>query len=307
MKTLPYYRYATITLWILALLIILWGAWVRISGSGDGCGDTWPLCHGEVLPTVVHKKTWVEFFHRATSGLFGILVVGVAGWTYKLFPRKHPTRIAAVLTVLFTVSEALLGAKLVLSGLVAGDQSSSRALTVSLHLLNTLILLSTIVALCVFSSKKEWRFRSYSGKTLLLFFASLAVFLAVTSTGSWAALAGVLFPSKSLFAGLEADLNPMSHFLVRWRVFHPFVAIVAFAILVSFGHRAAELVHPSLQWLGAAFGRLVTVALVFGGATLFFLSPAWMKLTHLLIADLTWSGFVALTLLSCFRAKTEPV
>lgn len=305
MKIPTSYKHATVVLWVFALLIILWGAWVRISGSGDGCGESWPLCHGEVLPSALHKKTWVEFLHRATSGLFGILAVGVAIWSYKIFPKRHPSRYAALLTLLFTITEALLGAKLVLSGLVGSNQSSARAVTVSLHLLNTLILLSTIVALALFSGAKEWKFTFYKGKERILFIASLLVFLAVTSTGSWAALAGVLFPSKTLFDGVAADLSPTSHFLIRLRMFHPFIAIAAFAILVSFGHRVSELLDPSQRWMGGAFARLVTAALVFGGATLLFLSPQWMKVTHLLIADLTWSAFVALSILSCSSVKTN--
>jgi len=44
-----------------SILVILWGAYVRISFSGDGCGDHWPLCHGEVIPTAPSVKTLIEF------------------------------------------------------------------------------------------------------------------------------------------------------------------------------------------------------------------------------------------------------
>ena len=62
---------------ILALAIILWGAWVRISGSGAGCGSHWPLCKGELWPSLMSAETWIELFHRLKSGVFGITVIAV--------------------------------------------------------------------------------------------------------------------------------------------------------------------------------------------------------------------------------------
>ena len=50
------------------ILSILWGAWVRISGSGNGCGSSWPLCGGVIIPEAEHKKTWIEFIHRLMTG-----------------------------------------------------------------------------------------------------------------------------------------------------------------------------------------------------------------------------------------------
>ena len=58
------------------ILIIAWGAWVRISGSGDGCGDHWPLCKGEAVPIGESVKTWIEVSHRYSTALFGLLVLG---------------------------------------------------------------------------------------------------------------------------------------------------------------------------------------------------------------------------------------
>ena len=51
------------------LLVILWGAYVRATGSGAGCGSHWPLCNGEVVPRSAGLATLIEFTHRATSGV----------------------------------------------------------------------------------------------------------------------------------------------------------------------------------------------------------------------------------------------
>ncbi|MFN8454080.1 MAG: COX15/CtaA family protein [Anaerolineae bacterium] len=59
------------------LAVILWGAFVRASGSGAGCGSHWPLCNGEVIPRTPQMETLVEFTHRLTSGLALLLVIGL--------------------------------------------------------------------------------------------------------------------------------------------------------------------------------------------------------------------------------------
>src|SRR5689334_1905422 len=49
--------------------VVVWGAYVRATGSGAGCGSHWPLCNGEFLPSAPQTKTAIEFTHRVTSGL----------------------------------------------------------------------------------------------------------------------------------------------------------------------------------------------------------------------------------------------
>src|SRR5690242_19087626 len=77
----------------LTLGVILWGAYVRASHSGDGCGAHWPLCNGTVaLPAAGQTKTLVEFAHRATSGLDGLLVLALLVWAFVKYERGHPAR-----------------------------------------------------------------------------------------------------------------------------------------------------------------------------------------------------------------------
>src|SRR5258708_29643183 len=56
------------------IAVILWGAYVRASGSGAGCGSRWPLCNGEILPSVIQSRTLIEFMPRGTSA-FSLVVV----------------------------------------------------------------------------------------------------------------------------------------------------------------------------------------------------------------------------------------
>ena len=57
--------------------VVLWGAYVRASGSGAGCGSHWPLCTGVVIPQSPGLATLIELTHRATSGVALLLVVGL--------------------------------------------------------------------------------------------------------------------------------------------------------------------------------------------------------------------------------------
>ena len=65
------------------LLVILWGAYVRASGSGAGCGAHWPLCNGEVIPRAPSVATLIEYSHRLTSGLALLGVLALLAWTWR--------------------------------------------------------------------------------------------------------------------------------------------------------------------------------------------------------------------------------
>ena len=126
------------------LAVIVWGAYVRASGSGAGCGSHWPSCNGEVVPLRPSAATLVEYSHRVSSGLVLVLVAALVVWAFRAAPKGHPVRRGAVLSLIFTLSEAAVGAGLVLFKLVAHDESLARALAISTHLLNTLLLLAAL-------------------------------------------------------------------------------------------------------------------------------------------------------------------
>jgi cytochrome c oxidase assembly protein subunit 15 len=104
--------------------VVLWGAFVRASLSGDGCGDHWPLCNGVALPVEPSTKTVIELTHRITSGLcwIGTFITFIA--SLRLFPRGHATRSAASWSLFFMTTEALVGAGLVLFRMVAENPST---------------------------------------------------------------------------------------------------------------------------------------------------------------------------------------
>lgn len=273
---------------IYTLLVIVWGAWVRISHSGDGCGETWPLCQGELLPDGTQKKTWIEYAHRLMSGAFGIWVAILWFQVRKATtePRFRRTMNAILF---FTITEALLGAKLVLFGLVGMNASWGRTFAMSLHQINSLLLTGAVAWMAFEAGAMKPAAatgpegRKFSGPALI----GLVLFAVIAVTGAWAALAGTLFPSETLRDGLMKDFAPDAHHLLRLRVLHPLSAVLGagglsiFFWMRSMDENADFRLHreTALIFLGAV---------VFGLLTLLMLSPPWMRLTHLTIAHVAW-------------------
>ena len=84
-------RFAWITLAV-TIVVIVWGAVVRTTGSGAGCGSHWPLCNGGVVPLAPTTATIIEFTHRLTSGVAMILALVLALWARRLFPVGQRAR-----------------------------------------------------------------------------------------------------------------------------------------------------------------------------------------------------------------------
>ncbi|MCI5073379.1 COX15/CtaA family protein [bacterium] len=261
-------------------LVILWGAWVRISFSGDGCGKSWPLCEDQFIPQAADMAQWIEWSHRLSTGIFGILALFLFLWGRKLYPKKHPVRTSLFFMLLFTLSEALIGAALVKLELVGNNASIFRAWAIGFHQINSLAL-----TLCIFLSFIHSHVVHQINPKLKHVYRPLLVFLAaVAFTGALAALAGTLYPSMSLITGFLADINSASPLLVRLRLSHPVLASV-FCVLTFLWLLKQQEQFSSHKF--TVLGSYLIVALSFGWATLLNLSPIWMKLLHLSLAHAT--------------------
>jgi heme A synthase len=277
------------------ILVILWGAYVRASGSGAGCGQHWPLCNGQVIPRAEHIQTLVEFAHRITSGLSAILAVVMLFWALRAFPRGHLARLGARLTMVFIVIESLLGAGLVLFQLVAHNTSAARATAGGIHLVNTLLLVGAITLTAWWAQGGgAIRLRGQGPAGALLGLGVIAV-LALGATGAITALGDTLFPTGSLSAGLAQDLDPTAHFLIRLRVWHPALAIATGIYLLGISQIISRRRPSQGTRLGATLLLLLFVAqLGVGSVNLALLAPIAMQIIHLLLADLVWVALVLL-------------
>lgn len=273
------------------VLVVLWGAYVRASGSGAGCGSHWPLCNGVVLPRAPQLATIIEFTHRMTSGVALLGVVALCWWAFRSFSAGHVVCRTALWSLGFLLAEALLGAGLVLFNFVDKNASVGRAIYLSAHLVNTQLLLAMLTLTAWFAGHLQSQRRSG------LITATLPIALLVTVTGAIAALGDTLFPATSLAAGFQQDFSSAAHFLLRLRVIHPILAGCAAAYFLA----AAFSANPAkASWVVAS---LVVLQLCAGAINLLLLAPVWLQLVHLLLADALW---IALVILAYSLPKRSP-
>ena len=287
--------------------VVLWGAYVRASGSGAGCGQHWPLCDGVVLPRMQQTEQAIEFAHRVSSGLVLILAVALVVWAWRAYARGHVVRSGAVLVVTFTITEALLGAGLVLFGWVAKNASLARAVSMALHLVNTFLLLAALTLTAYWASGgRPLRLRGRDWAAWLLGIGALGV-LALGTSGAITALGDTLFPAGSLAQGFSQDFAPTAHFLIRLRVIHPVIAIsVSLYLILSANVLLAARARPASQRWTRALTAVLVVQLLAGAFNLALLAPIWMQIVHLLLADLTWITFILTAASFLARPAAEP-
>lgn len=273
------------------LFVILFGAWVRITGSGAGCGDHWPTCGGELVPRSPSLETRIEYTHRITSGLVGLMALALPVWALRLFPRRHPARRYALATFILVVVEAGIGAGLVLKQLVADDASGARAVAVALHLTNTLLLTGAAALTVAFARAERWSAsvsRAAPGSPSAGWLAALLGGLVmVSASGAVTALGDTLFPVHA-----QGGAAPPDHFLVQLRVLHPLLACFMVCASVLFALRSLR--EPRCRPWALAFGVLSASQVVFGALNIALRAPGWLQLAHLLGAQLTWISAVLL-------------
>src|ERR1700722_9437115 len=219
--------------------VIVWGAYVRATGSGAGCGSHWPLCNGQFLPTTPQTQTIIEFTHRVTSGLSLVLVAILLIWCWRRTGKGDWARYSAVAAAVLLFNEALLGALLVLFDHVGGlDRFATHALFLCLHFGNTLLLLAVLALTANWLSNRDRRF-ALAPIPYLTIATSLALFsvMIVGMAGSLASLGDTLFPADSLRNGFLQDFSSSTPTLLRLRVLHPIAAIIGSIYVLWLVHR----------------------------------------------------------------------
>jgi len=272
------------------LVVILLGALVRATGSGSGCGRSWPTCEGKLIPSRLEGATLIEFSHRAISGIALLVVIGLLVSIRRRPESTAMLRRAAWFAVVTIVIEALIGAGIVLFEWVVDDSSVARTIAVPLHLVNTLLLLAALTAVLVLSDGR--RLERPEPEIRRLLGLGIGAMIFVAATGAVTALADTLFPSESVSAGLGEDFSSAASFLTRVRVVHPVVAVGTGILLIWLVSRppAVRPFRSSIQARSIVW--LVVAQVVAGALNVALLVPVPMQLVHLLLADLLWISFV---------------
>jgi heme A synthase len=296
------------------VVVILFGAWVRITGSGNGCGSHWPACNGALVPPAPAENTLIEYTHRLMSGLSVLFALTLVVWARRL---GRPVFRAALLALLFLIVEAGLGALLVKAHLVVNDASVARALVVALHLANTL-LLTAAAALVAWRAGADSSADPSPGSDTtsvgssavpafipassprssprLLLGVALAALLLTCMSGAVTALGDTVFPTQpaldaSLLSTIRADASPSQHFLVRLRVLHPLVAVCAAllvaGVLLRIVTGRAPAAPAQYQLATLAFSAVVLQTGV-GFVNVLLAAPGWLQIVHLAMAQAVW-------------------
>jgi heme A synthase len=288
------------------LLVILWGAFVRATGSGAGCGRHWPACNGEVLPRTESLETLIEFSHRITSGIALLSTIVLLVWAFRAYSANHRVRKGALASMALMIVEALLGAGLVLFELVAENASVARGAAMALHLINTFLLIGAITLTAWWASGGgEMRLRSTPIRMRFALGAAFAGMLVLGASGAITALGDTLL----LTAGISPADSPLLATLVELRIFHPLIAFAVGALIwlsvyvVQQDHADRRLRRTGYVLLGV-YG----LQLLIGGGNVILQAPVAMQLIHLFISDVIWILLVLLAAqrLSVSMVEVEP-
>jgi heme A synthase len=281
-----------------SLLVIVWGAFVRATGSGAGCGAHWPTCNGEVIPRAPEVETLIEFTHRLSSGLVLVLVAVMIVWAFRLYPKGHLIRKSAGFSGFFTLTEALVGAGLVLLGLVADNDSVARAFAMMIHLVNTFLLLAALVVTAWWATFGTPQKLTYKGKKWGYHLVGLVGILILGASGAVTALGDTLFPATSLIEEFWKDLDASAHFLIRLRIFHPMIAVaVGLYVMRLAAWVRGNAKDPWIQRVSIFLIGTYLLQLGIGIINVLLLAPIPLQLIHLLVSDFIWMSAFLLSVL----------
>jgi heme A synthase len=270
----------------LNILVILWGAFVRATGSGAGCGSNWPLCQGEIIPQPQQIETVIEFSHRLSSGLALLAVVALVIWGFRAYPKGHGVRKGVVWTGIFMILEALIGAALVLLEYTALNVSVGRAIWMAGHLVNTFLLLAAL-SLTVWWAKGGGRLRlrgpGVVGWTYWLLVVGMFV---LGASGAVTALGDTL----TITGGISPQENTLVNTFVELRIFHPLIAFAVFglALLAVWTANRNGRANAGMQRYGQAIVIVFIVQLLLGALNVQLRAPVWLQMAHLLLTSTIW-------------------
>jgi len=273
---------------VLSVLSILAGAFVRATGSGDGCGATWPTCKGRIIPSLSDTSEIIEFSHRGISGILLIVTLYIFVNSRKLEKGSIARRAANYLTF-FVLFEALIGAVIVIFEWVGLNSSLPRIVAVPIHLVNTFGLLASYVILFKILENKLDSIKNLWDRNFIII---SILFLLTGATGSITALADVLYPSASFIEGFLDDFDRTSEVLTRLRIFHPVVSTILSIALYIESKQLQKRFDINTNFLKF----LIFAAVFLGVANVLSNIVLFLSIFHLALADLLWITYIYVSL-----------
>ncbi|CAM3961236.1 COX15/CtaA family protein [Alkalicoccus chagannorensis] len=295
-KTLKFYGIITS---LGMLLVLIQGALVTQTGSGDACGPEWPLCYGQVIPESPTIETMIEYTHRVVSGVLGIMVIAHAVWSWRRLSHLKETKIFASLAVIFIIFQGLLGAAAVVWG-------SSDAV-MALHFGFSLISFASVFLLTVLAFE-DGKPSSLLAPTITTGYRGLIIFnllytyavvytgAFVKHSGSGGACAGWPLCNGQLFPPLEGRvLFQMGH---RFAAGMLFVTLLILFIQTIRNYRF----NKPLLYSGVISFILITAQVISGAVVIFTGFTLYATMSHAVIVSLLFASLSYMTLIA-YRAK----
>ncbi len=284
------------------VLVIIWGVFLRASKSGDGCGEHWLTCNGELIPSAPAFKTVIEYSHRMTTAIDGLIMLGlvifaVVIWYRNRNGQSRRVMYAAIASLFFVITEAAVGAGLVLTGNTAVAVTDVRPFWAMGHLVNTFVLLVFLTLTAWFASRERNILRWPDTRTSLLIGLGFVLLLMVGMSGTLAALSNMLFPSTSIADGIAKDFSATSNVVLRLRLSHPILSVFTAVYLIFLAGWLKAKAEPGSHaaWWSSVLSLLLIGQIIWGAATLLTFGPIVMQLGHLFLADSVWISFIMLT------------
>ncbi|TSB46291.1 COX15/CtaA family protein [Alkalicoccobacillus porphyridii] len=290
------FKFFGVTTALFVLLVLIQGALVSKTGSGEGCGDTWPLCFGEVVPLNPTIETMIEYTHRIVSGLTGLLVIILAIWAWKQLKHIREARVLAVLSVLMIVLQGLMGAGAVVFG--------QEPITMALHFGFSALSLSSVVLLIILSfedsNRKPRPVAPKNSKGLRKYIIAVTAYCyAVIYTGAFvkhtdSTLACAGFPT------CNGQWIPDAFWTVAPQYFHRIfgtIMLISLIILTVWVMRKFR-GHRTLAWLS-----MISVLLVIGqfasGITIVLSLNQFLEvgMTHAILVSLLFTCLAYMTMI----------
>jgi len=276
------------------LFISLSGVWVRASGSGAGCGSSWPLCYGQVVPQTQAGETAIEFGHRIISGLGFVAVAVLWWWARRRFPKGSAVRKAAGAALILMTTETLAGGSLVLFDWVVHNLSWGRVIIMAIHLTNTHLLVAALAVTAWLASGGSFvcpRDLGTWGRRLV---GGLFVIWLTSALGAIAALNEVVHYWEQA-GGLPAEFVGPARVVRLMLPIHVSMALLGLVYLVL-TVRQTGLLRTAVAPLVRRVLAFYVLQLFVGALNAYLGLPGWVQMLHLLVGYGVWVGWLLASL-----------
>lgn len=283
---------------LLTLGLIVFGAVVRVTDSGLGCGEHWPLCNGTIFPPLDNITAWIEWLHRLFAALIGVLGIAMLVVAVRAYRTRNPRvlNITIVAAVLFTIQSGL-GALVVLRSLPV--------LAVTLHLATAMLLLGALLLAAVVASYRPGA-ASTSNTVTMLAFTTAALALVIILSGALVRGSGATLACTEWPLCYGQILPTQQGSLAVIHMFHRF-AVVALGISIALLAYYVFAERQDQRLRALAIAALVVYLGQAGVGAMFVITraqPIWGA-AHVGLAATTWALLVALTAIEWLNNHTS--